>query len=154
MIEAQAKTIDALALLSEALNFDFGSMPMDQPFTAEQLDNISGLRGILDRVVAATGNAKPTLDDFVKISKRGTLAEFNCICGSPKQVADVMEQWFVERACDGFVLAAPVLPGSYEDITRLVVPELQRRGLHHTDYRGKTLRDNLQLGRAERGDWR
>ncbi|MGI9478956.1 MAG: LLM class flavin-dependent oxidoreductase, partial [Hyphomicrobiaceae bacterium] len=73
---------------------------------------------------------------------------------SPKQVADHMEAWFTGRACDGFVLAAPVLPGAYEDIARLVVPELQKRGLHHKDYRGKTLRDNLQLGRAQAGDWR
>jgi N-acetyl-S-(2-succino)cysteine monooxygenase len=26
-----------------------------------------------------------------------------------------------------------------------VVPELQRRGLYHTDYTGKTLRENLGL---------
>jgi FMN-dependent oxidoreductase (nitrilotriacetate monooxygenase family) len=154
VIEAQAKPIDSLALLSEALNFDFGSMPMDQPFTNEQLDNISGLRGILDRVVASTSNAQPTLDDFVTISKRGTIGEFNCFCGSPKQVADHMEEWFVGRACDGFVLAAPFLPGGYEDISRLVVPELQKRGLYHKDYRGKTLRENLQLGRAQVDDWR
>ena len=154
VIAQQWKRIDSLALLSEALNFDFGSMPMDQPFTDEQLDGISGLRGILDRVVATTGNTKPTLEDFVTISKRGTLEEFNCICGTPKQVADQMEEWFIERACDGFVLAAPFLPGGYEDISRLVVPELQRRGLHHKDYRGNTLRENLQLERASVGDWR
>lgn len=154
LIESQARQIDSLALLSEALNFDFGSMPMNQPFTDEQLDNISGLRGILDRVVAATGNAKPTLQDFVTISKRGTINEFQCHCGTPKQVADHMEEWFVERGCDGFVLAAPFLPGGYEDITRLVVPELQKRGLYHKDYRGTTLRENLGLERAQVGDWR
>ena len=65
-----------------------------------------------------------------------------------------MEEWFVGRACDGFVLAAPYLPGGYEDITRLVVPELQKRGLHHKDYRGTTLRENLGLERAQVGDWR
>jgi hypothetical protein len=27
-------------------------------------------------------------------------------CGSPKQVADQMEEWFTAPACDGFVLAA------------------------------------------------
>jgi len=33
------------------------------------------------------------------------------------------------------------------------VPELQRRGLFHREYAGLTLRENLGLPRAERGDW-
>jgi hypothetical protein len=35
-----------------------------------------------------------------------------------------------------------------------VVPELQRRGVYHKDYRGTTLRENLGLPIARRGDWR
>ena len=41
-------------------------------------------------------------------------------CGSPKQVADQMEEWFTAPACDGFVLAATHMPGSYEDVVRLL----------------------------------
>ena len=37
-----------------------------------------------------------------------------------------MEEWFGSAACDGFVLAATHCPGAYEDIVRMVVPELQR----------------------------
>ncbi len=154
VMDAQWRELDSLALLSEALNFDFGSKPMNEPFTDAELDNISGLRGIVDRVVQATGEVKPTLGDFVRHSKRGQLDEFNVIMGSPKQVADQMEEWFVDRACDGFVVAAPQLPGSYEDISRLVVPELQKRKLYRSEYRGATLRDNLGLPRAEPGDWK
>ena len=47
-----------------------------------------------------------------------------------------MEEWFTSRACDGFVLAATHTPGAFEDFTRYVVPELQRRGLYHKDYAG------------------
>ncbi len=64
-------------------------------------------------------------------------------CGSPKQVADQMEEWFTAPACDGFVLAASNMPGAYDDVVRLLVPELQRRGLFHKEYAGPTLRDNL-----------
>jgi hypothetical protein len=56
-----------------------------------------------------------------------------------------MEAWFSAPACDGFVIAATHMPGAYEDVVRLVVPELQRRGLFHTDYTGRTLRDNVHL---------
>jgi hypothetical protein len=31
------------------------------------------------------------------------------------------------------------------DFVKHVVPELQRRGLHHKDYKGATLRENLGL---------
>ena len=153
-IEAQSRMVDQLALLSEALNYDFGSKPMDQPFTQAELDGIGGLRGILDRVVLVSGKPNPSLNDFVKYSNRGTIREFPVFCGTPKDVADQMEAWFTGDACDGFVLAATTLPGTYEDIARLVVPELQRRGLMHLDYAGTTLRENLGLPKAERGDWK
>jgi FMN-dependent oxidoreductase (nitrilotriacetate monooxygenase family) len=153
MIDKLARPIDSLALLSEALNFDFASKPMDQAFTDEELKNISGLRGILDRVVMLSGKKNPTLGDFVHYSKRGTISEHPVFCGTPKEVADQMEEWFT-NCCDGFVFAATSLPGTYEDIVRLVVPELQRRGLHQKEYKGPTLRDNLQLPKAQIGDWK
>ena len=59
-----------------------------------------------------------------------------------------MEEWF-GSACDGFVIAGGHVPGSYEDFARLVVPELQRRGLFHTDYAGSTLRENLGIAPPE-----
>jgi hypothetical protein len=65
-----------------------------------------------------------------------------------------MEQWFTERACDGFVVSATHVPGAYEEFVRFVVPELQRRGIYHRDYAGATLRENLRLPRPERGPWR
>ena len=74
--------------------------------------------------------------------------------GGPKQVADKLEEWFVGGACDGFVIGACVIPGSYADFVQHVVPELQRRGLFRKDYAGRTLRDHLGLTRATRGDWR
>ena len=62
-----------------------------------------------------------------------------------------MEEWFHGGACDGFVIAATHSPGAYEDMVRLVVPELQRRGVFRDRYTGVTLRDNLGLARPERG---
>ena len=50
---------------------------------------------------------------------------------------------FVERGCDGFVIAATIVPGSYADFVKHIAPELQRRGLFHKDYAGKRLRENL-----------
>lgn len=69
--------------------------------------------------------------------------------GSVKTVADTIEQWFVERGADGFNVVPPYLPQGFEDFTRLVVPELQRRGIFRTEYEGKTYRDNIGLQRPE-----
>ncbi|MEO0731152.1 MAG: NtaA/DmoA family FMN-dependent monooxygenase, partial [Pseudomonadota bacterium] len=44
VIESLANDIDALALLSEGLNFDFGSKGMDEAFTDDELASVSGLR--------------------------------------------------------------------------------------------------------------
>ncbi len=154
LIDSLSKPIDGLALLSEALNFDFGSKPMDEPFTDEELASVSGLRAILDRVVMQSGKSHPTLQDFVTFSKRGTINEFPVFCGTPADIADQMEDWFRSEACDGFVVAGTHVPGGYEDVARLVVPELQRRGVFRREYQGLTLRENLGLPRAEIGDWR
>ena len=74
--------------------------------------------------------------DFITVSGRGTVKEHTMFCGSPQQVADQMEEWFSAPACDGFVLAASSMPGAYDDVVRLLVPELQRRGLFQKNYVG------------------
>lgn len=146
-VDALARPEDSLTLLSEVLNFDFASKPMDEPFDTEELKSISGLQAIRDRVVQLSGKSNPTVRDFVEYSGRGRLRELPTFVGSAKTVADRLEEWFVGGACDGFVVAATHVPGTYEDFVRLVVPELQRRGLFRSEYQGDTLRENLGLPR-------
>ena len=144
-IDALAKPIDALVLLSEALNFDFASRRMDEPLTDDDLAGMSGLQAIRDRVLTASGKRNPTPADFVVFSGRGTLHELPVFAGTAADVADAMESWFAGGACDGFVIAATHIPGAYAEFVGRVVPELQRRGLFQREYAGTTLRDNLGL---------
>ncbi len=146
-MDSLAKPIDGLVLLSEVLNFDFSAKGYDEPFSDEELSGISGIQAFRDRVVKMSGRPNPTPRDFVTFTNRGRLGEFPVFVGSPKTVADQMEEWF-GSACDGFVIAAGNVPGSYRDFVSLVVPELQRRGLFQKEYRGKTLRENIGLARA------
>ena len=97
----------------------------------------------------ASGIEYPTFGDFLDQSKRGTIWELPVFVGSPTQIADEMEEWFRSEACDGFMVAAPYLPGAYQDFVRMIVPELQRRGVFHKDYKADTLRGNLGLRRPE-----
>jgi FMN-dependent oxidoreductase (nitrilotriacetate monooxygenase family) len=144
--------IDALSLLSEALNFDFSTKGMDEVFTDAEIASMTGLQGIRDRVLRASGKKNPTVREFIHLSGRGRLHD--PVIGGPKDVADRLEQWFVERACDGFVVSASHVPGAYEDFVRFVVPELQRRGLFRKEYAGRTLRENLGVPVPQVREWR
>jgi len=69
--------------------------------------------------------------------------------GTPKMIADQMQEWLETNASDGFNVMFPYLPGGLDDFVNKVVPELQRRGLFRTEYEGRTLRENLGLPRPE-----
>ncbi|WP_304308216.1 LLM class flavin-dependent oxidoreductase [Pseudacidovorax intermedius] len=69
------------------------------------------------------------------------------VVGTPESIADQMEHWFRNEAADGFNILAPTLPHGLEDFARLVVPELQRRGLFRREYAHRTLRGHLGLAR-------
>jgi FMN-dependent oxidoreductase (nitrilotriacetate monooxygenase family) len=65
------------------------------------------------------------------------------IVGTPIMIADYMQEIFDANGCDGFVLQGNVSPGMFEEFGRMVVPELQNRGLLRTAYTGSTMRENL-----------
>jgi FMN-dependent oxidoreductase (nitrilotriacetate monooxygenase family) len=149
-IDKQYKEVDGLSLLSEALNFDFAKKGMDEAFTSEELGGMSGMQEMRDRVMRVVGR-NPTVRDFLQVTSRSRPRE--AVVGTAKDVADRMEEWFTDRACDGFVISATHVPGAYEDFVKFVIPELQRRGIYHKDYAGSTLRENLGLPRPELGSW-
>ena len=51
------------------------------------------------------------------------------------------------KLADGFIVMPAFFSGAFDDFVRLVVPELQRRGLFRNDYSGRTLLDHLGLHR-------
>ncbi|OYN76067.1 LLM class flavin-dependent oxidoreductase [Mycolicibacterium sphagni] len=135
----------SLTLLSELMNYDFAQHDLDDPVTDELIASVSGIRGLVQNLRTHIGGDTVTVRDLAE--HRATLLQGPRFVGTGPQVADQMAEWFEAGACDGFVLAATHFPGAFEDIVRMVVPELQRRGLARTEYEGKTLRDNLGLAR-------
>ena len=144
--------IDELSLLSEGLNFDFSTKDLDEPFTDDELEGLSGIQAIRDRVIQSTKNPHPTVRDFMRVTGRANLS--HAVVGGPTELADYFEEWFTEPACDGFVIGGSYTPGTFEDFVELVVPELQRRGLLRASYAGTTLRENLGLARPAVGAWK
>lgn len=151
-IASLSRPIDGLTMIGETLNIDFSDRPYDQPFTDEELAAVSW-QSLRDKVIQVSGKKNPSVRDFVESSGRGTLNDGPCFVGTASQVADQMQAWF-ETACDGFVLSGTTVPGTYEDIVRLVIPELQRRGIFRKEYAGTTLRQNIGISRPRAGDWR
>jgi FMN-dependent oxidoreductase (nitrilotriacetate monooxygenase family) len=141
--------VASLTLLSELMNHDFSGMALDDPITDELIATVSGIRGLVQNIRQHIGGDTVTLGDLA--GHRATLLQGPRFVGTGPEVADQMEEWFTTDACDGFVIAATHSPGAYEDVVRLVVPELQRRGVFRDRYTGTTLRDTLGLARPPAG---
>lgn len=135
----------SLTLLSELMNYDFSGLELDAPITDELIESASGIRGLVQNLRKHIGGDTVTLADLA--GHRATLLQGPRFVGTGRSVADQMEEWIEGDACDGFVIAATHSPGAYEDMVRLVVPELQRRGVFRDRYTGTTLRDHLGIDR-------
>lgn len=136
-----------LSTLSYHLDVDLGKYPLDAALP--DID-VPGVQGHYHEVREATDRDRLTLRDLGK--RYGSRYEGDFV-GTPERVADGFEHWFRSGACDGFMISAPYQPGGFEDVVRLVVPELQKRGLFRTRYEGATLRENLGLARPVSGAW-
>ncbi|MGK7377661.1 NtaA/DmoA family FMN-dependent monooxygenase [Planococcus sp. 1R117A] len=77
------------------------------------------------------------------ILAHGVINYHPVVAGTPTQVADFMEEWFLAEAVDGFSVVPDIAADGVEDFVNLVVPILQERGLYHEDYEGATLREHM-----------
>lgn len=124
-------------------NYDFeGPIP---DFNGQQIDgtNPNIRSGIVKGIVEKKG-LKTLRELYNNIAGARGHRE---IIGTPTQVADQLQEWFENDAADGFNIMPPTFPQGLNDIVELVIPELQRRGLFKTEYKGTTLRENLGLKR-------
>jgi FMN-dependent oxidoreductase (nitrilotriacetate monooxygenase family) len=144
-LDAYVHPVASLTLLSELLNYDFARHDLDDRVTKEMIDASSGIRGLAEGVRSHLGRDDLTVRDLA--AHRATLLQGPRFVGTPARVAEQMADWFTQRACDGFVLAATHLPGAFEEFVRMVVPELRNLGVFRTEYTGTTLRDHLGLAR-------
>ena len=131
------------------MNYDFSGMELDAPITDDLIASVSGIRGLVQNLRQHIGGKDVTLADLA--GHRATLLQGPRFVGTGADIADQMQEWFEGDACDGFVIAATHVPGAYEDVVRMVVPELQRRGVFRDRYTGQTLRETLGIPRPEVG---
>jgi FMN-dependent oxidoreductase (nitrilotriacetate monooxygenase family) len=116
---------------------DFRAYDLDAPFPdVAQFKSSSSSQRVLDQVAADQLTLR-------QIARRLAAPRAQFI-GSPERIADGLQHWFQNEACDGFVLIEP-LPGQFDLFVEEVVPILRRRGLFRHDYEGATFRETLGL---------
>lgn len=133
-----------LELLSAAVGgFDLSGYPLDGPLP--DLPETKGSKGHFKQVMDMARIEGLTIR---QIYMRYAGARGNrTVKGTPRKIADEMEDWFLGRAIDGFLIQPPYLPGGLDEFVATVIPDLQRRGLFRRSYSGRTLRENLGLPR-------
>jgi FMN-dependent oxidoreductase (nitrilotriacetate monooxygenase family) len=132
-----------LELLSQRLGHDLSGHDVDDPLPDLPINDIGGSRAQILMDTARRNNF--TIRDLYR-HIAGARGHYQ-VNGTPGDVADVMEHWVTEQACDGFNIMPPLFPDSLREFVDFVVPELQRRGVLRKRYEATTLRGNLGLPR-------
>ncbi|MFF2091252.1 LLM class flavin-dependent oxidoreductase [Paenibacillus sp. NPDC058174] len=142
LIESLTPPQLGLDILSHHLGQDVSGYPLDEPLPFRpDLDQFNQSKTVLKGILALMDKGLTLRQLYERVTNKRSIA------GTPEQIADIMEEWFLKGAADGFNVSFSHLPDGLEDFVDLVVPELQRRGVFRTEYTGRTLRDHLGLQR-------
>lgn len=133
--------VAGIAMLSAAVGADLSGLSPD-----DQLPTVPETEGDKTRQALLVAHARET-GKSIRELYRWLASGYNTIIGTPADIADHFEEWFENRGSDGFNVRFSSLPNDLDDFVELVIPELQRRGLFHEAYGGRTLRENLGLPR-------
>ncbi|PKG22931.1 LLM class flavin-dependent oxidoreductase [Niallia nealsonii] len=139
---------DAVQAVSQFINYDLSKYPYDQPLPDNLYHLADQSNGMKSRVQLLLDTAYKENLSILELGRKmlGARGHIQFV-GTPDQLADLMEQWFDEYACDGFNIMPPVIPGDLDDFVDDVIPVLQKRGLFRKEYTGNTLREHLGLER-------
>src|SRR5262245_12517705 len=129
---------------------DFSHLPLDIPLTPDDFPDphtVEAARSRTAVILDLVRREQPTLRQL--LTQLAGARGHHTFVGTPEQVADLMEDWFIEGAADGFNIMPPVLPVMLEVFIADVIPLLQRRGLFRTAYEGDTLRAHYGLAEPD-----
>ncbi len=137
------------AYMSYNVGYDFSKLP--NRFSLSDLhkeivaSNASPVGFIHELGLKLGAQTELTRDEFFEHGLRYATGYETTIAGTASQLADQLEEVFEATGSrGGFMLGHTVsFPPDLSAIVDLLVPELQRRGRFRTEYKGKTLRENL-----------
>jgi FMN-dependent oxidoreductase (nitrilotriacetate monooxygenase family) len=127
-----------MTILSAHADYDLSKIDLDAPMADRTEPELQRLKS---RFRKPSGESLSLREVAQRHGQSVGLPQF---VGTPKSIADEMEAFLQEAGGDGFMLSPIYCPGAIEEFVDLVVPELQRRGLVRTEYRGRTMRELLR----------
>lgn len=130
-----------MAQLSEFIEADLSSVPLDGPLP-DIPETRSGSKTRQRYFLDMAKRENLTVRELMKVAARVGIQ-----AATPLAAVDTMQEWLDGDAADGFVIMFADANHSLRLFVDEVVPELQRRQLYHTDYRGSTFRENLGIPR-------
>lgn len=135
----------AVQQLAELTGLPVEALALDAPLPdgIRPVEETIGSRARYELVVSLARRGGLTVRQL--LVELGSGRGHRVVVGTPEQVADSLEEWFISGAADGFNVMAPVLPDQLEVFVDEVVPLLRRRGLFRSDYEGSTLREHYGL---------
>jgi FMN-dependent oxidoreductase (nitrilotriacetate monooxygenase family) len=136
-----------LARLAEVLEVEPSALDLDRTLPEELLADASvqGAQSRYRLIVELTRRERLTVRQL--LSRLGGGRGHRTIVGAPEQVADAIEDWFVNGAADGFNIMPALLPSGLERFVDHVIPILRERGLFRSEYTGRTLREHYGIPR-------
>ena len=144
VLDSKVHYESGLASLSIALGHDASGFDPDGPLP--EIPETNASQTSRARVVDAARRGNLTVRQLAQ--RLGGYSGLKFL-GTPKGIADQMEEWLVTEASDGFNMMFPYLPEGLDDFVNKVIPELQRRGIFRREYEGVTLREHLGLPRPK-----
>lgn len=127
------------------LGIDFSELPLDEvPDLPDVLPETNQHKSRQKLVADLIRRDRPTVRHLLRLLSHGG---HRVLIGSVTDIADSFEHWFRTGAADGFNIMTNQTYEAVDDFVRLVVPELQRRGLVRSDYTAMTLRESLGIPR-------
>jgi alkanesulfonate monooxygenase len=144
LLDSRVHYDSAIASLSVVLGTDASGFDPDGPLP--EIPETNASKSGRQRMVDLAAREKLTVRQLAqRVGGYGGLS----FVGTPKTIADQMEEWLTTEGSDGFNIMFPFLPAGLDDFVDKVVPELQARGIFRRDYEGRTLRENLGLPRPK-----
>ncbi|WP_181779485.1 NtaA/DmoA family FMN-dependent monooxygenase [Pseudonocardia pini] len=141
LLDSLVDPVPGLESLSLLLVHDMSGYPLDEPVPDIPLTE-TGSSGIQQHFLAMVRSQGLTLRQAMQLSARAGAQAF-----SVESFADHVEEYVTTGAADGFNLVFADLGPSLDVLAEHAVPELRRRGLFRSRYRGTTLRDDIGIPR-------
>jgi FMN-dependent oxidoreductase (nitrilotriacetate monooxygenase family) len=141
-VDSFASIETGLEIIATALNVDISQYALHTPLSAIEPKAVN-VAGLYDNMMSLRKDGRGlTLGEAAIL--QATTWWCPRLVGTAETVVDQMQDMFESESCDGFIIAQSQSPGGVEDFVNMAVPELQRRGLHRKEYKGRTFRENLQ----------